>query len=220
MVKVEFGLVKDKPWIFYKDGEEPITVFVTEVYGKTVKFNNGDSVHVDRFYELCEPAIDEEPMDDIITDNNLIMEGLEDVIETEEHRNGGTASPIEDLMAGIQFDENGVPISDARSQNNAPRAEHQMEVRPQAIIPQQHESPLITLTEKGKTKLTKITFTIDFPTVDKTLFNALVDTYPQEEIDLLLEHMINKIGIENVKDMIKQKVLQYYKPTSKKHASS
>lgn len=222
MVRVEFGMVRDKPWFFYKNGGDkpPLTVYVVEVYGKTVKFDNGDTISADRFYEVCEPALDEEPM---VADGNDLLGELENYDIDTGSDGPMNDDPINEMMGDIRFDENGVPISTGHqtqkpTQRQIPPAIHQ---RQQAHDKKNlHDSPLIALTEKGQTKLVKINFQMEFPTVNKTLFNALMETYPEEEIDTLLEHMINKIGIDNIKQIIKQKVLQYYKPTSKKDVTA
>jgi len=228
MVKVEFGMVKDKFWLFYTEGEEqPAMVQVTAVRGKTVDLSNGESIPAERFYELCEPAMDEEPLvAEETQQNHNLMDELENLgIDTggqgkASNQPGG--SLVDEVMQGIQFDENGIPLPAKGGSQPQQRPIHQTQHRHQQPT-QQHqvvESPLIALTEKGKTKITKLNFSIEFPTVDKVLFNALVDTYPEEEIELLLEHFINKVGIDNIKQIIKDRVLQHYKPTTKKDATS
>lgn len=227
MVKVEFGMVRDKFWFYYKEeGSEPETVQVTAVRGKTVDLSNGESIPAASFYEVCEPAFEEEPMvSEGEHESNMMMAELEDLgIDTGTGKGpqpGGDL--INEVMAGVQFDSNGVPVMGPAQPQQRPRLDQQKPLQPNIQpqrVQQTVESPLIALTERGKTKLTKLNFAIEFPTVDKTLFNALMDTYPEEEIDLLLEHFISKIGIDNIKDIIKQRVLQHYKPTIKKDATS
>lgn len=220
MVKVEFGMVKDKPWFFYEEGQEqPETVFVNEIYGKTVRLSNGKTITTDRFYEVMEPAIDESPMEPESQMENLGLEGLEDIIDdgSEAGPKNFEHDPVAAMMAAVQTDSNGVPLLGAPTlqQKQQPGKTITKQAQP---VPTVHDSPLIALTEKGQTKLVKMTFQLEVPTVNKTLFNALVETYPVEEIEVLLDHMIGKIGIENIKDAIKEKLHQYYK--SKKNVTS
>lgn len=224
MQTLEFGLVKDKLWLYYPENGDgqPDTVTVTSVVHKTVTLSNGDQIPAARFYEMCEPAIDDSPMEseEGIQNKELIESlGLEldlDQEGVEQKPRQAGYDPVSELMGNVQFDENGIPIL-----GNEPPKQKSLQPQRKSLseIPRQevnkHDSPLIALVEKGQFKTIELVVKLQVPTVNKTIFNALIETYPDEEINLLLDHLINKIGIENIKDAVKLKMHQYYKPTKK-----
>jgi len=224
MQALEFGLVKDKLWFYYAEGtEEPEQVTVTSVVHKTVTLSNGHKIPAARFYELCEPALDDSPMEsEEHSQNRELIDSLGMELDLEQEGEGGQVNkgydPVKEMMGGIQFDANGIPIvKDAKQQPQKQIISQQpksLSEIPRKLV-NAHDSPLIALVEKGQFKTVELMIKLQVPTVNKTIFNALIETYPDEEINLLLDHLINKIGVENIKDAVKTKMQQYYKTTKK-----
>ncbi len=222
MQRVEFGMVKDKLWLYYKEGEsEPDTVQVVEVAHKTVTLSNGDKISTDRFYELCEPALDESPT---VSEESEFMDELSDELDLDtsefdgiKPKNDGVYDPVEEMMKGIKYDSNGIPIpTNSDKQRSALQPKHV--AQSENITSKINSSPLISLAEKGQFKDVELVIKLKVPTMNKIVFNALADAYPPEEIDVLLDYIISKIGGDKIEEIIKQKILSYYK-TNKKNAA-
>lgn len=71
-------------------------------------------------------------------------------------------------------------------------------------------SPLRDLLSSRKKNPTNISVDIDIDLVKKDFFNIIDDSY-DNAIDYVIEHVMNNLTIEQVKDSIKKKLLLYYK---------
>lgn len=223
MQKLEFGMVKGKMWLYYAEPEgQPEMVEVKSIEHKTVTLSNGVRISTDSFYEVCEPAFDEQPVH--AEEHGGGEDGLVD-LDTSDYTGdnlgklnkqpSGEYDPIKEMMSEMQFDEHGIPL---------PSPQHQQQAKTQLQTTQQQsrkeqpvirattiDSPLVALIEKAQMKDIELTFKLKVPAVPKVLFNAFLDAYPPEEIDLLFDYLINKVGIDNIKEAIKSKMSAHYK---------
>lgn len=93
-----------------------------------------------------------------------------------------------------------------------------IEPKKQEVIPQKvtsfnsglPNSPLRDLLSSRKKNPTSISVDIDIDLVKKDFFNIIDDSY-DNAIDYVIEHVMNNLTIDQVKDSIKKKLLLYYK---------
>lgn len=205
-MKASWDAIKGKIWL-YTDGSgmEPTSGFAKSMTNGYVIMEDGLQIPEDEFYDYAEPLVD-----DGSSHGQQAHKTRNDEKHEQMGRGAGEGRQIIDQMVG-QTDAMGIPLLKTEASNNEqnqkPTIPSEVINKPNANIP---VSPLIALIEKSKKTDRKISITIEVPLIDKKVYNLLSETYGDEEMEIVIQHMINKIGDDKVKDAFESKIIDFY----------
>lgn len=203
-MKPSWNEIKDKIWM-YDDGDgQTGSGFATEIFEGYVIMEDGMQIPVDEFHQMTQSAIDDgsDVSMDIGNHNNKPHEQM--------GKGANEGRQMMDNMVG-QTDVNGIPQMKFEGDQKPLRAALVDQPITKEIIDQNAPvSPLLALIDKSKLTPKKISVTMEIPLLDKRMYNILKDTYGDEEIEMVAEHLINKVGFDELKEAFIDRLRQHY----------
>ena len=173
------------------------------------------------FYNICVVAID----DGLDAQRNLDEGRGENRIDRSNMGHGAQAGDeiINQMMGSMG--EHGIPTLGAPGMDvmgGAPIPstipENPMQTRNQPQIHPKMEikrSPIIQLIDEAKLKEKVIPVSVSIPLLDTKLFRVLEDSYGEKEMEMVVEHLIDKFGIKALREALVEKLNSHYHKNKK-----